>query len=328
MSNLNDLLTEGGKRKPEFARHATLNWAAALAFEIEQEYGPTPAQQYRACVDHFASKGLDGGASANKSMVEPLLLSLTNAMALCTLSEAVSLQGRAWMMPSASVTWYYATYMAVRSMLASIGLQDIPETHRGTTKSFDASLRRILPHPVNVVSIHRRAEDYRLVLEAYPEEKAGCNLADAHEGTRGHARGMLLGYISGTTKREVDIIKARLRKKNEWEIFRTKVARHASDEALSGTSFNFLNCAFRFRGKANYRDAAFLVLGPEDGKSSSKFVTDLAVSSQFMFTCALALFRTKSGKRAAREFISDAATRMRGVSSLSEGERFWIDLPV
>ena len=47
------------------------------------------------------------------------------------------------------------------------------------------------------------------------------------------------------------------------------------DEALSKRQVNFLNQAFRYRGKANYRDSIFLSYGDDNSKHVETLCSDL-----------------------------------------------------
>ncbi|MEH2749546.1 hypothetical protein QE238_31000, partial [Klebsiella pneumoniae] len=57
--------------------------------------------------------------------------------------------------------------------------------------------------------------------------------------------------------------------------FRTKAAREVRDHALEKGQVNFLIQAFRYRGKANYRDSIFLSYGDNNEAIIEEFIQDL-----------------------------------------------------
>jgi hypothetical protein len=137
---------------------------------------------------------------------------------------------------------------------------------------------------------------------------------------------MILGYLSGTRKREVDKVKERLSAKHGFANFRTQVARTARDAAIRSKAYNFMHCAFRYRGKANYRDAIYIAYGSRDFLHRDEFLRSLAESSKFAFVCALAFARVRLGKDAPGEFIADLSANLRGARTARADELFWKDL--
>jgi hypothetical protein len=68
--------------------------------------------------------------------------------------------------------------------------------------------------------------------------------------------------------------------------FRTKKAQALRDERLAAKSLGFMHQAFRYRGKANYRDALFLTYEPQIGATLDGFIADAEVVLKSFVTAA------------------------------------------
>ncbi|MDP9347684.1 MAG: hypothetical protein M3P24_00840 [Gemmatimonadota bacterium] len=146
-------------RTPDFARQSHVNWARALDYEIIQEHGPTPEAQWRALTAHFKgsvkSRKLDDDARVG--IFEPLFASVTFASSLISLASRGEVE--AWECPSATVTWYYATYNAFRSMIAACN-QPVEDTHSAAVHALNGGLRRVMPHPFDMVAVREKDQEY------------------------------------------------------------------------------------------------------------------------------------------------------------------------
>lgn len=320
-----EIVASDDDREPQLALQSTINWARSLALEIAAQHGDSTNEQFASCLAHFRAN-TQGGASIpeKRAVFEPLFSSLTNALTI--VSQAVDGASRQppWTVPGLIVSWYYATYTAMRAMLAASGV-DAPDTHAGVIKAVGASLRTRLPHPLNMTSSLIRNEEFSKELPDYPGTSS-CDLAVAFPGTRTAAREMLLGYLSGTRKREVDAIKERLKRKHSLANFRTNKAKSIRHARLERQEFNFMHCAFRYRGKANYRDAIFIAYGSQDLQHREEFLQSLGVAAKFAFLCALAFVRHRLGSGDSQAFVDDLSRNLRGVQVAKPEELFWARL--
>lgn len=89
-----------------------------------------------------------------------------------------------------------------------------------------------------------------------------------------------------------------------------------------------MNCAFRYRGKANYRDAIFLAYGYRTLPGDNTFLHDLATASCFSFIFALALVERLLGKEYSRAFLEDLEENLRTDSDAADEAMFWTELRV
>ena len=320
-----EIISEDSDREPQLALQSTINWARGLAFEIVEEHGKSAQQQYESCLDLFRGNTQGRGSNLGRQAVfEPLFSTLTNALSVVSDAIDGASGPRPWAVPGVVVSWYYAVYTAMRSMLAASGV-DAPDTHSGVMKSVGASLRTKLPHPLNMQARWIRNEDFSKELPNYPN-MGSRDLTTAFSPTRQCAQEMLLGYLSGTRKREVERVKQRLRNKHGFDNFRTKAARNVRNDAIRSETYNFMHCAFRYRGKANYRDAIYIAYGSRDLVHRDEFLQSLATSSRFAFVCALAFVRVRLGENPPGEFLTDLSANLRGVDMARPEELFWKDL--
>jgi hypothetical protein len=224
-----------------------------------------------------------------------------------------------WVYPGAIVWWYYALYHAVRSMLAAFDGRE-PDTHRDVVASTN-ELTDKLPHPFNMVAAHGSGEEYSVTLPNYSHARRH-DLITRFDGTRSAAQGILLTYLNGTAGWVVGNVKDRLKQQHNLQDFRTTRARQLRDERLP-VKVNILNCVYRFRGKANYRDGLFLSYGDPHNWLTPSFLSDLFTIASFGFVCAFAYAERRIGRNFAADFLNDSRTYFRGLDSTVGVECFW-----
>jgi hypothetical protein len=249
---------------------------------------------------------------------EPLFSSITNAMTLertATVGNAVP-----WGRPTAVVTWYYAIYASIRAMLAALG-QVVGDSHSAAMKAYAACLRAKLPHPLNMHGHRTEGEVYTIILPSHPRARP-FDLIRSFPGTSAAARGMLLQYLSGTSKWYAERTKAQILRENKFHSFRTRLVRDERDRRLQ-SDIAFLHCAFRYRGKANYRDAIYLTYGSSDLASATHFVGDLSACARFGSLVALAFVARRIGKAPTDAFVKDLRRNLRGISLATPLETWW-----
>ena len=99
--------------------------------------------------------------------------------------------------------------------------------------------------------------------------------------TNRDAWGAVCSYLSGTAEYERAKAEASIKNERGFKAldvgdFRKKVAREFRDSRLGQRQVNFLVQAFRFRGKANYRDSIYLSYGENHEDKITQFLDDLA----------------------------------------------------
>jgi len=87
--------------------------------------------------------------------------------------------------------------------------------------------------------------------------------------------------------------------------FRTKIAQELRDKRLSGRGIGFLHQAFRYRGKANYREALYLGYGTSVETTLALYIDDLSVVLDAFVTAAGLFCARRLGAAVWSEFVSD-----------------------
>lgn len=303
-------------RTPDFARQSHLNWARALSYEIVAEHGGTADGQWASLRAHFQGtvkprRHNDEVKLAN--VFEPLFSSIQWSASLLSLATRNAVDP--WECPSATVTWYYANYNAFRAMLAASN--DIPaDTHAAAIRALNGGVRRHLPHPFDMLAHRERGERYSDSLPHYPDvARAGGQLAainGAFAENRIAAQTMLLEYLQGTAAFWRDATKEQILGQGRFPNFRTNAAKEERDRRLK-EEVNFLDCAFRYRGKANYRDAIFLSYGHARAAVGPAFVRDLARSARFATIMAWAYIERRYSADIVNLFAADLRQNFPGL---------------
>ncbi len=314
-----EVLKVDADREPQFAVQSAYNWMKALRTEIEGEHGATATQQYASCTTHFNHAIQPANVpAATGGVFEPLYASLVHAISLSMTAERLNDVLPA--QPTAVVSWYYAAYFATRAMIAALG-QKVDDKHAAVSRAVAHNLAKPLPHPLNMVAVRASGETYIPSLPAKPSA-APFDLQQSVAGDRARAQGMLLQYLNGTADFYAIITKNRLRAKHKLKDFRKKDARDLRDNALE-QRIGFHHCAFRYRGKANYRDAVFLTYGSRIPSAATAYLSDLAAVARFCFLCAVSFVSRRVGQGDVNKFSSDLLTNLRGLDINNSAMYFW-----
>jgi hypothetical protein len=295
--------------EPQFAARSARSWMGALRLELHNEYGSTPEAQSQACRTLFTDSILPARSSrSNGEVFGPLYASLVHVHSLREITR--QLHQAPAVQPIGVIQWYYALYFATRSMLMSQG-QTIADNHSALKRAFVASLAGVMPHPFNMVATRTEGEEYSLSLPSKSLAQS-FDLQKLIEGNRDRAQGMLLQYLKGTADYWTDEVKEDLRDKHKLQNFRTKQAQALRDARLE-QHLGFFHCAYRYRGKANYRDAVFLTYGARPDVGAKEFLEDLSSVAQFYFVCAAAFVARRLGPGTVRDFVQDCKANLRGL---------------
>jgi len=303
-----NVLAIDDERAPQFALQSTQNWIRALRFEIDAEHGTDLVAQFSSCSRIFSARTQALSVAPPLAEVfEPLFGSLNYMLSAGTFADQP--QAPSWCQPTAVIAWYYATYMASRAMFAASGLQ-VGDKHAAAERSFVSNLRQVLPHPLNMVARRTTGEKYESALPSYPGV-ASFDLTKAFQPVRAVSQGMLLQYLTGTASYHTGRTKERILADNRlgFTDFRTQAARSLRDSRLAA-EIGLMHCAYRYRGKANYRDAIYLTYGsrPQD---ATQLLSDLAGAARFAFACALALVHRRLGAGVVGQFARDLEQHLR-----------------
>ncbi|WP_428357039.1 hypothetical protein [Methyloprofundus sp.] len=259
--------------KPTFAIQGTINWMRALSEIINS--------------DEFSNEKISNvynkvqrrpkNEKADTLAFENMLMAYHNLASLSSLDKEIS--HKYDVVRSAIVSWYYATYFAASAMVAaSSGSKQ--ETHSATAKVWhsDFAERGLLPYPFNLClstlvlkEVKTKIKDLRNG-NSYDLSIYSSNVEEA--------KGACISYLNGTADYKKWEVEERVKASKDFkklgvDNFRTKAAQILRDEALSKGQVNFLFQAFRYRGKANYRDSIFLSYGNSYEEKIGPFIHDL-----------------------------------------------------
>lgn len=275
------LFTTQGYTDPIYPFLGSANWMKALAMKssylIEE---PTLAKD-------FYIRNIKSKCSANVGLkaVDDHYKSLHY---LAAVKSIASLKGETYdLIRPAIISWYYALYFASKAFLWA-KCCEARSNHSTTAKQLQHHVILkglfIEPFSMNVptivekefkehVSKHYRCERFTLINEPR---------------TNDEAQSALVAYLRGTAKYMQEKTTQDVRKDPEFknlkvDNFRTKKARELRDRWFRNKYVNILVQAFRYRGKANYRDGLYLSYGDDQKEKIFRWTEDMhSVAKAFM----------------------------------------------
>ena len=300
---LNRLFDTKDQPKPQFAFQGTVNWMRALTRLVEN--GSFKDINIK---DHYKSvKRRKPNPEADTLVFENMMMAFHNQASLVRLTEDSTHHYD--VCRSAIISWYYSTYFTCSAMVAAASGSK-QETHALTARVWqsdivDAGLV-MLPFSLSLSSLVQK------VIEAEISSFRGSNkyYLNTYAENDNEAWGAVVSYLKGTWDYEKWRVEERVRASREFKAlgvdsFRTKSARALRDEQLAKNGVNYLIQAFRYRGKANYRDSIFLSYGYDNSEKIENLVQDLeTVSLTFQRMAAFYLSR-RVEKDSWSEFVGD-----------------------
>lgn len=288
---------------PMFAFQGTINWMRALSEVVnngsfnDDELKKTYANLQRRTVN----------ISADTLVFENMHMAYHNLASLYTMRDDV--EDKYDICRSAIVSWYYATYFSASAMVAASS-GSVQETHAATSKVWQVDIvdKNLIPYPFNLClpilvtkTVDENIKKYR-----------GSNIFDLNNYAEDseQAHGSIVSYLKGTADYEKWKVGERVKSSREFkelevENFRTKVARELRDKHLDKGLVNYLTQAFRYRGKANYRDTIFLSYGDNNEDIIEKYIEDLLDVSFYFIRSASFYCSKRVGKDTWGLFVSD-----------------------
>jgi len=303
------LAEPSGAPEPRFALLGTVNWMRALAIAVDDESIDLASMQ-----TFYSKKNVqrNGGLSepAANTVFEQLLMSLHHLSALRAMVRANSDLD---LVRVAVMTWYYGIYCAASAMIAAQdGSQQ--EDHAGTANQWDRQFaaRDLVPKPFSyrlTTLVEKTANDelalfkidnsYRLTVRPVTRSDADAGCVAYLSGTR--------GYRQWKIEEE---LRVREFPKLGLSSFRSAKARELRDDRLDGKSLGFLHQAFRYRGKANYRDALFLTFQGNLASIISGYIPDLETVLRAFVLIAGAFCARRVKPAEWQAFIDDLSTHL------------------
>lgn len=185
------------------------------------------------------------------------------------------------------------------------------DDHTGTATQWDKQIAErglvMAPFEKLISTLVKRDADRELLnvltVEKRPLSKTAPVSLDEAEAAA-HA------YLSGSVnwwrwKIETSVKGAKDFRELGFADFRTAAARDLRDKRLAARSIGFLHEAFRYRGKANYRDAIFLGYGTTVPQQLTRYVDDLSSVLTAFVTMAGAFCARRLGRSVWNEFVTE-----------------------
>lgn len=258
---------------PRFAFQGTVNWMRALSIAVESEEFSTEALAnfYR------NTQRRQPNHESDTLAFECLLMSLHN---VASLEEFENVDNKYSIVRSAIIAWYYSLYYSSKAMLAAVNACD-PQTHTKTGAILQTEVIEhdliIMPFSLSITDL--RPSNITQVVHAL----RGINRHDLNTTpeTDKQVYGALVSYLKGTANYDKWLTEEKVKSSSQFKglgvtNFRTNAAKALRDTALARRHTNILTQAFRYRGKANYRDAIYLSYGADNSDIINTFVSDLS----------------------------------------------------
>jgi hypothetical protein len=270
---LNRLFESKDQPKPTFAIQGTINWMRALSEIVNSdEFSDEKTKDIYKKVQRRPMN-----ENADTLVFENMLMAYHNLAALDSLDKDIS--HKYDVIRSAIVSWYYSTYFAASAMVAASS-GSLQETHTATVKVWhsDFAEKGLLPYPFNLCLSTLVLKDVKSQIKIL---RAGnSHNLNVHSSNLDEAKGACLSYLSGTADYKKWEVEERIKSSRDFknlgvDNFKTKAAQSLRDDALNKGQVNYLFQAFRYRGKANYRDSIFLSYGNSYEDKMDLFVSDL-----------------------------------------------------
>jgi len=266
---------------PHFAFQGSINWMRALA--ILSDTDPLSDVSLRVKYQTVVRR-LPVDIDSDTCIFESLLKAMHN---LSALGNLLNITCKYDIVRSAIIAWYYCIYFASHAMIFAAS-NEKPETHSKTDKVWHSNIvNRNLA--AGIFGLHLTQTVPSSVRQAIHTLRSG-NVLDLNDYPTNEpmALGCVYAYLKGTAKFEQDFIETRIRASKEFRDlgvtnFRKVVARKLRDAQLIRRQVNFLTQAFRYRGKANYRDSIYLSYGDDYSVKMDQFILDLEkVANKFL----------------------------------------------
>jgi hypothetical protein len=244
---------------------------------------------------------------------ESMLMSLHNTACLNALRSQATMHYE--IVRAGIIAWYYAVYYACKSMLAAASASD-PQTHTKTARVWQSDIvdRGLVVGPFSycLQDLTPQAVDARIGAlkgrNPYDLNTRPTNLEQAH--------GAIFSYLKGTADYQRGEIEAEVKDSREFkqlgvDNFRTRAARELRDRKLSGGLVNFMVQAFRYRGKANYRDSIYLSYGDDMSEYVSCFVADMTTVATSFAAMACHYVERRTERGTWQSFVADVRANAR-----------------
>jgi len=282
-----------------YPRRAAINWIESLVFVID-DAGDFKKAALKQRFGHVNRRSPDKKADT---------ITLANLFSAAQYLDSLKIMSdlktdRDRLARIAVVDWYYGIYWASNALLAAkTGTH--PETHTATAAAWYRQIAAVsggikIPEPFSFGVDTLVEKHYR----EFVDKNYGKSTrpTDERKVTATNARSNCVGSLLGTAdwwreKREEDVKNSKDYKVKGFTNFKKKEAQTLRDTTLGAHCCGFLHQAYRYRGKANYRDSLYFGYEDESRGMTGKFLKnmDTVLSSYLRMAACFAISRIEKG---------------------------------
>ena len=270
---LNQLYKNTNQPTLTFAFRGTINWMRALAIVCEEDINNKSIQKFYNEVNRRKDNNI-----SDLKVFENILMSIHNLHTIVEINK--NIENPYSIARTQIVNWYYSIYYASSAMCAAQS-GSTHENHTGTSKIFQNNLvkNKLIMDPFNLSVDTLIEKEYKNQIK----KLRNGNKIDLNTYPTNYveSKGCLYSYLTGTSDYRKwqleENFKGSIFKQLKVENFRTKQSQILRDEKLEKGFTNFLTQAFRYRGKAHYRDSVFLSYGADNSEQLKQFLKDLEI---------------------------------------------------
>lgn len=305
--------SENDYPNPKYAFNSTVNWMRSLKVICESSINE------KSLKDHYKEIKRSNNQEYTIKAIASLLSSFNYLRTLKSLSSN-DLKRNSTNSHVAIVSWYYCIYNASKAIISACN-NSYQENHTKTANVFQNLVeeQKLILSPfdlflsdLTVSSVDEQITKYRNGLE-----KGKSLPSDYYPQNHNNALDCVFSYLKGTAnyvkKEEEEKLKGSKDFKNKgFENFKTKESRGIRDQALKKKKINFLSQAFRYRGKANYRDCVYFLINCEDYRNGEEnFISDLGIVAENFLIMTSYYLSKRSSKDDWQSFISNSDNELK-----------------
>jgi len=302
-----------GKRKIhsedyKFSFLGTINWMKSLSLIIKND--KELLDNYNNEIKKHIKSNTYQYSSDISIIFENILMSLHYFNSLKIINSQINKNFATSVVRSQIVNWYYILYYSAKAMIWAHN-KTYQENHASVAKAWHQLVtKNLIMHPFDLHLNTLIKRDYEGYIKEYKVQFEATNsprpLNNTSENTN-DAHATIIAYLKGTANFYREKAEKEIKENNKLQSFRKDGARKIRDKKLEKKQINFLHEAFRYRGKANYRDSLFLAYKKEDKKEDEIFelLKNLEIVSRTFVEMALIFIKNKANTKKNRQYFEE-----------------------
>jgi hypothetical protein len=272
---------------PKYAYNATVNWMHALKKE---------------CAD-FDIKSLEDFYEKIKSDNNFSKNALVNLFSSINYLQSIRIfnsknNAKYFNARLAIIGWYYSVFYAAKAMIQAFNKSEA-NNHKAVADIFHLlSEKNIVKYPFKYSLENLSEKNVESQIETLIDFEGGLkNLgldlnSDNFPVKHKAIKKCIMSYFKGTAEHHRSLEESQVKRIDDFKAlnvknFRTKGARKLRDDRLRNKTICFMDQAFRFRGKANYRDTFYFFVNQNDTRLSEFFKDLEFVAHKFMLMASV-----------------------------------------